>query len=378
MTTLITGGAGFLGLYLVREQLLRGNPVTILAHAGSAPAHDRCVEFLRQTGDLDRLPQRLDALLSVLESDVCSPQLGLTLSEYNRLAASVSAIWHAAGATILDGRDEHVWRTNVLGTGNVLELASQTGNHIPFHYISTAAVAGATQGVITESDINDDTEFRNTYEKSKFTAESLVRDWAVNRGCPTLLFRPSLLIPSHRLAAAGMPQHTLGTVCATLDSLVSHSEQTKSRIPIRAHGDPRARLNLLQVGWAAAAMVEIAHRFSEGVETVHIVNPADVHARIIAAALEDLFPVRVRMVPASPNDASPLEKTFYREMRGFLRYMQHNQRFDGARMQTALRDFPAPRQIDRGYLTYHLSSHLTNGSADVTSQGEWRDRTSSS
>jgi thioester reductase-like protein len=355
MTTLITGGTGFLGLYIVREQLLKGRAVTVLAHSGSPSARERIVDFLAQTGVLDQLGGSLDDQLSVVEGDLCLPRLGLSPQEHLQLAERVSAIWHVAASIVLDGHDERVWRTNVVGTQHVLEFANFARQGTPLYYVSSAAVAGSTTGFIPEDLVTHETAFLNTYERSKYTGECLVRAWGADRESPVLIFRPPILVPSHRLTGPHAPQHTLGSLCTMVDLMLARSSVALSRTPIRVHGDLRASLNLLQVGWAAAAMVALADGVNHGVSTLHVVHPQNVYVRTIAAALEDTLPVRVRIVPAAPNDPTPFEKAFYFKMRGFLRYLRQNQQFDDSRMWAAL-DMERPTPVDRGYLASHLAS----------------------
>jgi thioester reductase-like protein len=68
---------------------------------------------------------------------------------------------------------------NVEGTRHLLDLAGLSaarGHFDCFTHVSTAYVAGDHRGTFAEHELNIGQDFRNAYERSKFEAESLVRD----------------------------------------------------------------------------------------------------------------------------------------------------------------------------------------------------------
>lgn len=80
------------------------------------------------------------------------------------------------------------YATNFGGTQAALALAKKV-NVPSFHYVSTAYVAGKTVGRVME-DTMPATDFNNSYEKSKFDAEKLVR----NSGFKYTIYRPSIVV----------------------------------------------------------------------------------------------------------------------------------------------------------------------------------------
>ncbi len=349
---LMTGGTGFLGLHLLRGFLLSGREVTLLAHAGGLPALERVRRFLIGSGDLKRLPRRLEDMVRVFNTNISLPMLGLTPSEVHAALADVEEVWHVAATVMLDGRDEQVWTTNVVGTENVLQLTEGTPPHVPFRYISTAFVAGRTRdALVCEAKSADMTEFENVYERSKHAAEAIVRRWAAAGSRPALILRPSILVPGAG-SLEGLPEHTMHTVSLVVAGITGRRSNLASRLPVRLGADPRAQLNVVQVDWAAEAMLRIAEQITSGVEVVHVVHDNDVPVRCISAALEDVSPIRMRMVPAKPADPTDSEKLFYRRMTGFLPYTYHRSRFDTTAMWKLLSGFPAPFPIGREHLRY--------------------------
>jgi nucleoside-diphosphate-sugar epimerase len=84
---------------------------------------------------------------------------------------------------------------NVDGTRRMLEFAERCharGGLRRFSYISTAFVSGEHAGCFSEDDLDVGQLFRNTYEQSKFEAESLVDR---SRGhLPITVLRPSIIV----------------------------------------------------------------------------------------------------------------------------------------------------------------------------------------
>ena len=367
---LMTGGTGFLGLHLLRGFLLSGREVTLLAHAGGLPALERVRRFLIGSGDLKKLPRRIEDMITVFDTDISLPMLGLAPFDVPRALAGVEEVWHVAATVMLDGRDEQVWTTNVVGTEHVLALAAHTPAHVPFRYISTAFVAGrARDALICEIKSADTTDFENVYERSKHAAEAIVRRWAAASSRSALILRPSILVPGAG-SLEGLPEHTMHTVSLVVAGITGRRSNLASRLAVRLGADPRAQLNVVQVDWAAEAMLRIAEQITSGVEVVHVVHDNDVPVRCISAALEDVSPIRMRMVPAKPADPTDSEKLFYRRMTGFLPYTYHRSRFDTTAMRKLLAGFPAPLPIGREHLRYCMQVSALLAKNSVTTEME--------
>jgi nucleoside-diphosphate-sugar epimerase len=337
MTVVMTGGAGFLGLHLLRELVQAGRHVTVLAH-GDAPATRQRIRRA--------LPDLPTAGFTTVAADVTHHRLDLSDHLYRRLAAEAEEVWHVAGLITLSGDDERVRRTNRTGTTNVLRFTDTTSARVPLRHISTAFVAGTAQGRVREDDSLDVDSFENTYERSKHAAERLVRAWATARDRSALTLRPSVLVPP----APTNIRHTIGTVEYVLRGLTNQS----GRLVLRLAADPRAHLNLVPVDWAAHAMLRAAADGHQG--SLHVVHPEDIPVRGIAAALEDRCAVRLRMMPAFPANPTQPERVFYRRAAGFLPYLYHRRQFDDTELRAALPDLPAPPTIDRAYLRRVLAT----------------------
>ncbi|WP_432160111.1 SDR family oxidoreductase [Streptomyces sp. NRRL F-5630] len=384
MHVALTGATGFLGLRLLRRLLTTHPSLTILSHSGSGDALSRITRFFELSGAPDELVRALPGRLRVVETALEEPRLGLSRAAFEKLADGLGTIWHSAGSINLEGDLAHLRRTNVEGTRHVLDLAA-AGRHAPaVHHVSTAFVAGARRdGVAYEDELSGAHGFENAYERSKFEAETLVRDWARTHGRPVLVLRPSILVtdlPPH----PELPTHPLQVVEQILrDSLRAAGHQDlpgTDRPRMRMVGHPYGHLNLMPVEEAADVMVRLAERSVPGgsapggagtraagagatasgaaargsaapggVTTYHVVHPHDVPVPTIIALLERLVPLHFDVVPERPEDATPLEALmdFYP---GFTSYLRHRRRFDDTRVRTLFGARPSGYRVDLDYL----------------------------
>lgn len=190
---MITGATGFMGARLVLA-LLHNTDATIHALV-------RGDDLNHATGRLrsavERFGIKLDegqrARLRVLHGDLHAPQLGLDARTMNELETTIDVIFHlGASVNLLDSFD-HMIAPNVLGTTQMLRLAT-TGRLKPFHHISTiATILGAAwsgreideQIVIAPSEV-----LRTGYVMTKWVGEQLVTE-ARRRGLPASIYRLS-------------------------------------------------------------------------------------------------------------------------------------------------------------------------------------------
>lgn len=153
-TILVTGATGVLGQALL-EKLSDAN-LLCLVHQTS----------LRQ------LPENA----STVTGDITAPRLGLSRGTFAKLAARIDCIVHGAAVTNFAAPDDMIHRTNVGGTGHILELAAAA--EVPTYYVSTAFVRPG------------DAKVPNAYVRSKRRAEHVVQTSSL----PHTIIRPSIIV----------------------------------------------------------------------------------------------------------------------------------------------------------------------------------------
>ncbi|MFC5177246.1 HAD-IB family hydrolase [Nocardioides taihuensis] len=150
---LLTGATGFVGEALLHLLLseVPGCHVTLLVRArGSQPAEQRVralvgkpifADVVEAAGGLDAL---LAARLRVIEGD---------LAVTPPLPDDLDAVVHCAGDVSFDPPVDEGFRTNVVGTRELLARVREIGPDVHYVHISTAYVAGRRRGTIPEAPV---------------------------------------------------------------------------------------------------------------------------------------------------------------------------------------------------------------------------------
>jgi dihydroflavonol-4-reductase len=170
MKLLVTGGTGFIGSHLAETGRREGADVVVL-------------------GLTDRPEEQANAaLLSRMGVEVFSGSI--TDAELCRRAArGATHIFHLAVAMREGGKsDEFFESINLDGTRQLLEAASQQRVE-RFVYCSTIGIYGHRAPGITRED--SPLAPGNIYERTKVSAELLVRDFAEHCGVPSVILRPA-------------------------------------------------------------------------------------------------------------------------------------------------------------------------------------------
>jgi thioester reductase-like protein len=348
----ITGGTGFLGIHLVAELLRGGGTFTLLARPQSEPIA-RIKKGLAFIGERGWTDQHLRERLDVVPVDVGEPNLGLPEQQFQALADRVDAVLHCAGSVELDGDLAELRRVNVDGTARILELA-EAGSRAPdvFH-MSTAFVAGGRRsGLIYETDFRDDAGFENNYERSKFEAESLVRDWAQRTGRRVVVLRPGALI-SDRPPNPDFPLHPLSYLSKSaelaLRLICMSGRPLNTKVAIRFNGDPNGHLNYMPVGEAAEAMVRLIRLAPDGLSTYHVVHHHDVAVPTLVDVFNAVSPVRASVVDHPIEDPNFLERRL-RWAKGFIPYLSHSRTFETTAARAVLGEPSGQTVVDLRYL----------------------------
>ncbi len=196
---LVTGASGFLGSFLVASLLDQTDqPIVALARPqGGRSAHERVLAALEETGVFGRVPRdSATARLTVIESDLGAPRLGLSPDDWQNLSLEVSDIYHC-GAAVDYVKDYQALRAaNVLGTAAIVELAT-AGVRKTLHHVSSTMIYGWSRlDVAAEEDCNPDMrELDFGYAQSKWVSEQIV--WrAFARGLSGHVYRPAFVTAS--------------------------------------------------------------------------------------------------------------------------------------------------------------------------------------
>ena len=297
MRLLVTGGSGTLGSYLLPELVKDGHQVTALVH---------------------RTPPSQDGI-DCIRGDVTLPWFGIE-SPLPR----VDAIIHCAGIVSFRHRPE-------LHQGNVVAVEYATNLSvdlsIPLFHISTAYVCGDYRAEVWgPNDLSRCQNFRNAYEKSKFTAECIIRS---KPEVQYTIIRPSILVGDSKVG--GIPPLSGLYVAVRACYLGKRWLEHKMGLPpiephIRLPGDPEATLNLIPVDIAARQIADLVKANVRG--TFYVTNERPPLLKDIAAAVSRALGARVELVPGlEPN---PAERIVLKLMRDIAPYMAGEPSFDNS------------------------------------------------
>jgi thioester reductase-like protein len=191
---LLTGTTGFVGMELLARYLQRSDrrivaPVRAGSPEGARARVDAVLENLFGA-DFGHHRDRIVAIAA----DITAPGMGLQREVRERLASRVTTIVHCAASVSFTQPIAEAREINVAGTRRMLdfaELAQERGGLDCYGHISTAYVAGTHAGGFAECDLDLGQAFHNSYERSKFEAEQLVR---ARTGLPWTIMRPSIVV----------------------------------------------------------------------------------------------------------------------------------------------------------------------------------------
>lgn len=368
MRIALTGAAGFLGLRLARELLAEHRCLTVLVRREPSVTLDRIGRFLAASGDPPGLIGELPARITVRRADVTQPRFGLSAAEFDELADDLDALWHCAGDTTLDADLAALRRINVDGTRNALALIEAGRKRPVLYHVSTAYVAGRRQyGTVYDDELTDACGFETPYERSKYEAESLLRDWQRRDGRPVVVFRPSILA-TDLAYDPDLPPHPFLTAVMTLDAIKRSATESGFRFPagvrptIRLVGHPDADVNVVPVEDAAAVMVRLARLPPpDRVDTYHVVHAHETPAALVLRALGEIIGVEIVLV-RELDDPTPLETRLHLLISATA-YVKHQRRYDDARVRTLIGSQASRGPLDLDYLLAGLRQAPSSAAA---------------
>jgi thioester reductase-like protein len=196
---LLTGATGFVGMEVLERYVERSDRriVTLVRAVDDEAARARIDGVLENLFG-SRAANRHRGRVQAFAADLQKPGLGLAPALRDRLACDVSTIVHGAASVSFAMPLAEARAINLDGTRRMLEFAeaARACNGLQrYAHISTAYVAGTHEGRFAESDLDVGQEFNNSYERSKFESEQVVRS---HTELPSTILRPSIVVGDRR------------------------------------------------------------------------------------------------------------------------------------------------------------------------------------
>lgn len=346
VVTLMTGFPGFLASHLI-PKLFEQTPQTklyLLVQPQMATiAAERVEQLVMQH------PQLVDRL-KLIEGDITRDRLALGADTYEQLRDELQVTWHLAAIYDLAVSKTLAYRVNVTGTINVLDLCEQAPKFRRLNYISTCYVSGQRTGTILETELDEQQQFKNHYEETKFWAEIELK--RRQDKLPSTIFRPGIVIGDSR---TGQTDKYDGPyyLFKLLIRLPEH-------MPLPQVGQGDAVVNLVPIDFVVDAISYLGAKEDTIGRTYQIADPEPMRARDIMALSMHLLGRKrpTGSLPASLVDSlltlGPIERAVGIP-REALQYFNHDARYDSSQTQRALKD---ARHIRCPHLSTYLDQIL--------------------
>jgi len=257
----LTGATGFLGAFLLYE-LLQQTDAEIYCLVRAANPESGKQKIQNNLASYLLWHESLSDRIIPIVGDLSQPLLGLANEQFQLLASAIDVIYHNGAAINLVYPYSALKATNVLGTQEVLRLASQIKVK-PVHYISTLSVLSA----------NDRAETRNMrelyecdrrhipsfgYAQTKWVAEKLVAT-AHHRGIPACIYRLGRISGDSKTG-----------VCNTNDRLY---RTIKGIIQLGYAPDLDTTVDMTPVDYLSKAIVHLSQQEKSGDRVFHLCHP---------------------------------------------------------------------------------------------------------
>ena len=329
----LTGATGFLGMEVLARLLERGDrEVLALVRARDAASAGERIEGVLSTLWRDPAPYR--ELVRAVPGDVTRPGLGLPAAERTAIAEEVGAVLHCAASIAFDLPLDEAREINVEGTRELVGFARECkllGRLERFVHVSTAYVSGRYSGTFRERQLVAGQDFRNTYERTKWEAEHVVR--AAGDLSPAIA-RPSIV----------MGESDTGWTPAfnvLYWPLRAFSRGLFDEVPAL----PAAHVDVVPVDYVADALVHLLDVDDQGVFNLVAGREAPFATQLVEMASERFERPRPQVVPPGSPDGDG-----DRDDQGavYLPYFDMEVVFDDARARAALgpAGIRAPRLAD--------------------------------
>ncbi|BAY29639.1 amino acid adenylation domain protein [Nostoc carneum NIES-2107] len=257
---LLTGATGFLGAFLLHELLQQTSAnIYCLVRAsnleeGQYKIQTNLERYMLWNGEFN---SRIVPLLGNLSR----PFLGLNYEKFQDLASKLDLIYHAGAFVNLVYPYNLLRDTNVLGTQEILRLAS-LGKVTPVHFISTVDVLKPLifheNKLILEDDrLLSGEGLTRGYTQTKWVAEQLVIA-AQHRGIPVCIYRPGMLA-GHSQTGAYHTNDLMGRII-------------KGIIQLGAAPDLDQWVNITPIDYASKAIIHLSQQRESFGKSFHIIN----------------------------------------------------------------------------------------------------------
>jgi thioester reductase-like protein len=209
-----------------------------------------------------------------IPADLSLERFGLGPAAFTELAVGVRAVYHCAAEVNFIVPYERLSVTNVGGTREMIRFAAAGGAVL--HHVSSVAVFpyGGNRVRYEDEDIAGVDSLTGGYAQSKWVAERMV--WkSVVRGLRAVVYRPAQIVTP---GTGQLPHDLFGHVMRACRTL-------------RAVPNLEAKIDLVPVKFAAAAICALSFQESSIGRAFHLVHPAPLGLRKFVELFSEPLPL---------------------------------------------------------------------------------------
>lgn len=342
---LLTGATGLVGRYLIRDLLVSGHRLAVVARGSEKEsAHERIEGILQmwesQLGT--SLPRPV-----ILEGNVAAPSFGLSGRDLHWVRDHCDQLLNNAAIITFYGADRagEPWRTNLNGAKNAVELCEQNGiKH--FHHVSTAYVCGTRTDRVKEDELDVGQGFRNDYEESKFLAEKIVRSASFLRSLT--VYRPAVIAGDSQTGYTST-YHGLYHYLKLMSVIARNAQPDENGLrhtPVKMPMSGDEPRNVVPVDWVSAVISRIVGSPELHGRTYHLAPRHCVTPRqVLDVGCRHYNSYGVEYLGSSEPQESPLndiELAAQENMRIYESYVDSDPAFDLSNLEQAVPDLLCP------------------------------------
>lgn len=329
-------------------------------------AEERARKVIAEQCAFDGVPELADKMLShvkVISGDVSDFPTAEIVAN-----GPYDIFFHcAADVNLGKDVDGKTFRTNLEGTRNALALA-----HLlkvkALHYVSTAYVAGTVVGRVMEGTLPA-TGFNNSYERSKFEAEKLVREC----GIPYTIYRPSIIVG--RLSD-GLIRKPLAfyRIMEFLGKFKKHycvknglPPSAPVRMSLRLESKSSDKIYFVPIDYVQKAISTIFFKPVEN-KCYHITGESPVSTKSIGEAIVSVLKVEGLSVMDVVENPTLDEKLVQRMIEDLMPYFASQIIFDNTQVKAALGEEALAWKQDLPFLKRMATSFYKQTSPDLIAE----------
>lgn len=280
----LTGATGFLGAFLLYELLQETTAdIYCLVRAPNIESGKKKLQSSLESYLLWN--ESLNSRIIPVVGDLSQPLLGLSEEQFREMASKLGAIYHNGAWVHHSSPYSKLKAANVLGTQEILRLASQVKLK-PVHFISTTSVFSSPGHsgvkVLREQDSLDERQISsNGYAQSKWVAEKLV-NIASDRGLPVCIYRPGRI--------SGHSQTGVFNVNDFLYRLIMGC------IQLGTAPEGNTSFDIAPVDYVSRGIVYLSRQKESLGKAFHVVNPHPLHSSLLINSIRSLGYL-IRQIP---------------------------------------------------------------------------------